>query len=358
MRLACSLWLWCALLVPTIVSAAKKTAPFPTSPILYAGVHQRGMVFPMTSASVDVYISGIQARTSVTMTFHNPYKNVLPGEMIYPLPEGAVIRRYGIDVGGRLVDSSVVEKEKARLSFDEEVSKNIDPGFVEHVTGSIFRTYVWPMTPKRTRTVRIEYTQQLSADGYESLYRLPLQFKHASGPYRLKVQVVNTPNAATVRQGPEGFELIDRDQGQEGRWERITPHKTEDLVIAVPTGGRSLIAVEQTPALPDRFGKPADVDAPKETYFVISDLPRPPIGDAGGPEQGWVGLLWDASLSRARSSKAKEFELIRRWAKKIQVAEVELMVFRNRIERPRSFTIVDGNAEELIKALHAVRYDG
>ena len=357
MRLAFSLLLWCAFASLPVVVAEENKA-FPDSPILYAGVHQRAKIFPMTSSRTDVLISGLHARTSVTMTFHNPYKNMLPGEMIFPLPEGAVVRSYAIDVGGRLVESSVVEKDKARLSFDEELSQNIDPGFVEHLSGSLFRTYIWPMVPNITRTICIEYTQPLETSGYESVYRRPLRFKHASGPYRLNVRVVHAPDRATVRQGPEGLKLIDRGREQVASWNRISPGKLKDLEIVVPTGGRSVVHLEQMRPPPDRFGNPPSLKQPEETYFLISDMPRPPAGEADRPAPKRVGILWDASLSRARQDKAKQFELIRRWLGSIKNVQVDLVVFRNKLEKTRTFTVREGKVEPLIRAIQAVQYDG
>ncbi len=66
----------------------------------------------------------------------------------------------GLDVDDVIVDGVVVEKEKARLTFEKEVCKGVDPGFVEMVTGNVFRTRVYPIEPGRTRTVRVIYQNQ------------------------------------------------------------------------------------------------------------------------------------------------------------------------------------------------------
>ncbi|CAF4372552.1 unnamed protein product, partial [Adineta steineri] len=42
------------------------------------------------------------------------------------LPNRSFVR--GLDVDGRIVDGVVVEKEKARVTFEKEVRKGVDPG--------------------------------------------------------------------------------------------------------------------------------------------------------------------------------------------------------------------------------------
>ncbi|CAF3989058.1 unnamed protein product, partial [Adineta steineri] len=84
-------------------------------------------------------------QVATTMTFKNTHNRRLEGALEFTLPQTATICGFGLDVDGRIVDGVVVEKEKARVTFEKEVRKGVDPGFVEMVAGNIFRTRVYPI---------------------------------------------------------------------------------------------------------------------------------------------------------------------------------------------------------------------
>ena len=133
----------------------------------------------LESARYEVTVAGFAARTRATLTFRNDAGRVLEGEFVYPLPDTAVISGFALDVGGRMVDGVVVEAQQARIAFDTEVRKGIDPGLVEWVRGNTFRTRIWPLPARGRRTVTIEYISELAehaaTDGLDVSYELPLR---------------------------------------------------------------------------------------------------------------------------------------------------------------------------------------
>jgi len=105
----------------------------------------------LTKADVRLFIAGRLCQTTMTLTFHNDADRVLEGELVFPLPENATVCGYGLDVGGQIVDAVTIEKEKARVVFESESRRGIDPGIVEQVQGNNFRTRVHPIPAKGTR---------------------------------------------------------------------------------------------------------------------------------------------------------------------------------------------------------------
>lgn len=93
-----------------------------------------------THLDVNVEITGVFSKTTFEMTFYNETQQILSGELTFPLPEGAVVSGFGLDVDGKIVDGVVVEKKKARIAFETEMRKNIDPGLIEKVQGNNFKT--------------------------------------------------------------------------------------------------------------------------------------------------------------------------------------------------------------------------
>ena len=137
-------------------------------------VTQAGQLIPMLVDSVDVnvVIRGLLAETTMTMVFRNPHNRVLAGELVFPLPAGATVSGYGLDVGGQLVEGVVVEKHQARIVFEKEVRREvvIDPGLVEHVRGNNFRTRVYPIPAGGKRTVMVRYVSELIGSSGEPVY--------------------------------------------------------------------------------------------------------------------------------------------------------------------------------------------
>jgi Ca-activated chloride channel homolog len=127
----------------------------------------------LTSLAIDVLISGQFSRTTQTMTFHNPNRRNLEGELSFPLPDNAVVCGYALDINGVLVDGVIVPKQEARKILEAEVRKGIDPGLMEHVQGNIHRIRIYPIPPQGTRTVRISYTGELTCSGSSASYHLP-----------------------------------------------------------------------------------------------------------------------------------------------------------------------------------------
>jgi len=97
---------------------------------------------------MEVTISEQLAYCTFHLTFYNPHKKQLEGELDFPLPDGATISGFGLDVEEAIVDASIVEKQKARQVFEREVNKRVDPALVEVTKGNNFTTRVYPLPPK------------------------------------------------------------------------------------------------------------------------------------------------------------------------------------------------------------------
>ena len=69
----------------------------------------------LTRFEVHAVVVGLHAETTATMTFFNPNGRVLAGELEFPLPEGAAVSGYGLDIGGRMVDEDRIRAVRDTL---------------------------------------------------------------------------------------------------------------------------------------------------------------------------------------------------------------------------------------------------
>ena len=103
-------------------------------------------------------------RVRTSFVFTNPNARVMAGEFEFPIPEEATVCGYALEVSGSMVPGVVCEKEKARVAFENEVRKGVDPGLVEHVKGNIWRTRLFPLNPKTPRRAEVEFVEPKSTD--------------------------------------------------------------------------------------------------------------------------------------------------------------------------------------------------
>jgi len=98
-------------------------------------------------------------RVSVELVFSNANARVMGGELELPLPDDAVVCGYKLEIKGEMVPGVVCEKEQARVAFENEVRKGVDPGIVEHVKGNLWKTRIFPLNPNVPRRAEVEYVQ-------------------------------------------------------------------------------------------------------------------------------------------------------------------------------------------------------
>lgn len=113
-------------------------------------------------------------RVKAGFKFANPNGRTMQGEFEFPIPEGAFVCGYALEVNGEMVPGVVCEKEKARVAFENEVRKGVDPGLVEQVKGNVWKTRISPLNPNEPRKAEVEYVTPKangeSDQGKEAVY--------------------------------------------------------------------------------------------------------------------------------------------------------------------------------------------
>ena len=140
-------------------------------PALFIKEGEQSQALTVTSVNVKTRIYGNLAETQMTLTFFNPSSRVLAGDLYFPLPEGATVSGYALDIQGSLVDGVVVEKDRARQVLEKIVRQGIDPGLVEWVKGNNFKTRVFPIPANGTRTVKVRYLADLVEQKQKRYYK-------------------------------------------------------------------------------------------------------------------------------------------------------------------------------------------
>ena len=122
--------------LPAAPPAAEAPPPAPRGPVLTDEQGRPVKGVRLARADVRAVVHGPLAQATVTLTFANAENRVLGGGLVFPLPEGATVTGYGLEVNGVMVDGVAVEKQQARVIYEKEMRKGVDPGLVEQAAGN------------------------------------------------------------------------------------------------------------------------------------------------------------------------------------------------------------------------------
>lgn len=316
----------------------------------------------ISNRDIHVVIQGFRAQTTMSLTLRNDANRVLEGELVFPLPDGATVSGYGLDVNGQMVDGVAVEKQSARISYEKEVHKGIDPGLLEHVAGNNFRTRVYPIPASGTRMVKVQYVSTLGSAEKGLRYTLPLDWAAAKGECNLKIEVIGAGEAPVDRSSqPTRLEFTR--QGDRYLASRTIQNQqmNGDLSIAVPapTDPVAVERIRNTYRVFENFNEEAQEPASDfNYYFAIDTTPEIPAIKRAEVAPRRIGVLWDASMSRENAHKKREIGLLRALLSGIGQVDLDLFVFRNCLEKPVTISIHNCDTLPLTAALDAIVYDG
>jgi len=110
---------------------------------------------------VKIEVTENIAVITVDATFQNPNPFAVTGTYFFPLPEGVVVSKFQIEVGGRKIEGKVVEKDKARQMFLNAARKYKNPALLEYINYRIIRCQIANIPPNGEVSLSLTYTQEL-----------------------------------------------------------------------------------------------------------------------------------------------------------------------------------------------------
>jgi hypothetical protein len=126
----------------------------------------------LIALNVDGKTAGDLVETSVEHIFHNDSDARLEGAFRFPLPKGAVLTGLAMEIDGKLMEGSLVERDKARKVYEAIVDSMRDPALLEWEHGNTFKLRVFPIEPKSDKRVVLRFLSPVrdGAAGREWVY--------------------------------------------------------------------------------------------------------------------------------------------------------------------------------------------
>ncbi len=284
--------------------------------------------------NVEVECIGHLAEITFDINYYNGSNRNQEGEFNLKLPVGSKVSAYFLEVNDKLRAATSVESEKALNAYETIKRRGVDPGIVEKIGETSYRTRIFPILPKSTKRVRISYTQRLPESG-----QFPLTIQHDSEVESFRIDVRGT------RRIKVGDDNVD-DAPESPLNFSITGEQTKpDYTL--------LLQSERSPFPSYR----AFHDEHNRVHFLVQgDIPdQAPSKPLSWPS---LRLIWDASRSRSIDDKDAELKALRDLWKTLGSVEVSLQILQKTLFEPELFSIKKGNASDLEEAIRNISYDG
>lgn len=131
--------------------------------------------------AIHVEVSGLLARVHVAQSFRNDSNDWVEGTYRFPLPEGAAVDRLYIDVGGRILEGEIHERDTARQIYQQAKTDGKVASLVRQERANQFRTSLANIGPNESVHVMISFLASVDyRDGAFHL-RLPNTFTPRHG---------------------------------------------------------------------------------------------------------------------------------------------------------------------------------
>eukprot|EP01119_Soliformovum_irregulare_P011528 TRINITY_DN2904_c0_g1_i4.p1 TRINITY_DN2904_c0_g1~~TRINITY_DN2904_c0_g1_i4.p1 ORF type:complete len:1168 (-),score=440.41 TRINITY_DN2904_c0_g1_i4:11-3514(-) len=296
----------------------------------------------LNSIKITTTINGRISQTTMDILFFNPQYKSLEGELDFPLPENAVVVGYSYEFEGRLLPASIVEKEKARVTFEKEVRSGGATSLVEHVKGNSFKARIYPIPSHGTKQVQLTYTHDLpSSEEGHIQYRLPFALA-ADASLEIDIDVLKSDDKPRVTSNLSSVQVEQVGDGWHIRF-ASTSTKLENFALDLPYSDSDEILI----------GK-KDFGHYDEMYFSIASLVKIPESTVVPSSCDSVAIAWDASFSFSKIDRSTELKLLEILLKNVK--NVDLIIFRNVQDPVKNFQ--NFQIAEILEYLKKVDYDG
>lgn len=272
-----------------------------------------------------VSVRGGLAETTLEVSFAGLNDDGLEGNFHVDLPPGSIVTGYALDIGGRMVEGSLVDAPKARAAYERNVRQRVDPGLGEVDAQGGFNSRVFPVNAKEGRRIRLRFVTPVG-DGF----RMPLNMAAPSEQWSIRVDTAGMTNPPKIN-----FEGTRVPGSATGSWAASGKDAINGALVIAP------------PALADAIASRHPVG---ETYWQLSgDDPIKKLS-----ERRNLRIYWDRSRSRRDDDHAGALKRVREAVATLAPARIEWVAF-NALGAERAMLL---NADAVAAKVAEVRYAG
>lgn len=313
-------------------------------PVLSVNNNNQKESLSISSLYINVDVVGNIATTTYDISFYNSISRQLEGELSMPMSDGQEICRYALDINGMLREGVVIEKVKARQTFEAIVRRKVDPGIVSKTKGNFFKTRIFPIPANGHKRAVLSISETLKGDARNLYYSLPMNDSRSIADFKLDVKVYKS---SVKDKKPSKFNSLKFDN--------------QDDAYCLSFERKDYIAKEPIKFTIPRFSKKdyqlytCDLDG--QTYFYLN-MKSPKLSKKIKKAAHKIAVYWDNSLSASKRDLEKELSLLDSYLTSIKGKKrVYLTCFSNSTHKKILFEI-GKDTKDLLTYLRALKYDG
>lgn len=129
---------------------------------------------PLLDTKVDIQVTGLVARTTVSQTFSNPSNEWVNGVYVFPLPENAAVDQLRMQVGERTIVGEIHPKREAKRIYEQAKAEGKKASLLEQKRTNMFTNSVANIGPGESIEVTIEYQQLIEYQNDQFSLRFPM----------------------------------------------------------------------------------------------------------------------------------------------------------------------------------------
>ena len=152
----------CLLLLASLAPAGAQTA---NAQGWVVDRHNRPTGLVVSDHQVSGDIRHTVASVVVETAFRNPTRATVEGVFVFPLPPGASVSTFTLEIDGKPVNGEVLESKHARGIYEEIVRNSLDPALLEWADNSMFKASIFPIAPLEERRIALRYDVVLDRAG-------------------------------------------------------------------------------------------------------------------------------------------------------------------------------------------------
>ena len=177
-------------------------------------------VYPFSPLEVtmhrgEVKITDQIAETKVDQEFYNPNDRQMEGTFLFPIPRGAQLKSFEMEIDGKKVSAELLGADKARGIYEDIVRKLKDPALLEYAGQDIYKVRIFPIEARGKKRISLAWTQLLKLDSGLVSYTYPLATEKFSArpipTVSLKISLETTRPLKTIYSPSHNAEIRRRD---------------------------------------------------------------------------------------------------------------------------------------------------
>ena len=127
---------------------------------------------PLKSTTADVKIAGVVAEVKITQVYRNTGQKTLEAIYVFPGSTRAAVHAMRMTIGERVVDAKIMEREKARETYDAAKKEGKTASLLEQQRPNVFQMNLANILPGDEIKVELKYMELLIPEDhiYEFVY--------------------------------------------------------------------------------------------------------------------------------------------------------------------------------------------